>query len=98
MGDTFDPADNAVPDALNPGNEVMAWTEQQAGATVRLDLVRQHGKWTINGHTWDDVVRSGLELVEASATRGDTTPPFARARLQDPGPQRRPAHGSRAGT
>ena len=71
VSDTFDPADNAVPDALNPGNEVMAWTERQAVATVRLDLVRQHGNWTINGHTWDDVVRSGFQLVEATATRGD---------------------------
>ena len=71
VGHDFDPADNSVPEALNPDGGVMALTEQQAVNTVQLNLVRQHGRWTINGHTWDDVVASGFRLVEATATRGD---------------------------
>ena len=71
VDDLFDSSDNTIPDALNPANDVMALTEQQATSTLRLDLVRQHGKWTINGHTWDDVVASGFTLVEATLTLGD---------------------------
>ncbi|WP_374970013.1 multicopper oxidase family protein [Terrabacter sp. BE26] len=71
VGDDFDPADNAVPDRLNPANPVMALTAADAVRTRRLDLVRKHSMWTINGHTWDDVVRSGFRLVEANPAEGD---------------------------
>jgi FtsP/CotA-like multicopper oxidase with cupredoxin domain len=71
VGDDFDPTDNAVPDALNPGNPVMALTESQAVQKRRIDLVRKDGNWTINGHTWDDVVRSKFSLTEADPKNGD---------------------------
>jgi FtsP/CotA-like multicopper oxidase with cupredoxin domain len=71
VGDDFDPADNAVPDQLNPTNPVMALTAGDAVRTRRLDLVRKNSQWTINGHTWDDVVRSRFALVEANPAEGD---------------------------
>ncbi len=71
VGDDFDPTDNSVPDVLNPANRVMSLTADQAVATRRIDMVRQNGRFTINGHTWDDVVRSGHTLVEASPRDGD---------------------------
>ena len=27
--------------------------------------MRKHGEWTINGHTWDDVIASNFTLLEA---------------------------------
>jgi FtsP/CotA-like multicopper oxidase with cupredoxin domain len=71
VGDDFDPADNAVPDQLNPTNPVMALTAADAVRTRKLDLVRKNSQWTINGHTWDDVVRSRFALVEANPAEGD---------------------------
>lgn len=71
VGDAFDSANNTIPDALNPTNPVMALTEQDAIRTRRLDMVREHGRWTINGHTWDDVVKSNFTLTEASPNNGD---------------------------
>jgi spore coat protein A, manganese oxidase len=71
VGDDFDPSDNAIPAALNPGNPVMALTESQAVQKRRIDLVRTNGNWTINGHTWDDVVKSKFSLTEASPHNGD---------------------------
>jgi FtsP/CotA-like multicopper oxidase with cupredoxin domain len=43
----------------------------QAVKTRRFDLVRDHGRWTINGHTWDDVVASGFTKIEADPSSGD---------------------------
>ena len=71
VGDDFDPTDNAVPAALNPDNPVMALAESQAVQKRRIDLVRKNGNWTINGHTWDDVVKSKFSLTEADPKNGD---------------------------
>jgi spore coat protein A, manganese oxidase len=71
VADAFDPANNSVPDALNPDNPVMALQESDAVATRRLDLVRANGLWTVNGHTWEDVEASGFSLVEANPKSGD---------------------------
>ncbi|GAB3078580.1 multicopper oxidase family protein [Pedococcus soli] len=71
VGDDFDPTGNSVPDQLNPTNPVMALQVSDAVATRRIDLVRSNSKFTINGHTWDDVVASGHSLVEASPHDGD---------------------------
>ena len=40
--------------------------------TRRLDLVRKNGHWTINGHTWDDIVASKFTKVLGEARlKGD---------------------------
>ena len=70
VGDAFDPADNEVPAALYPDNPVMNLQPGESVATRRLELVRKHGLWTINGHTWNDVVASGFTLVEGRPAKG----------------------------
>ncbi|MEP6817230.1 MAG: multicopper oxidase domain-containing protein, partial [Marmoricola sp.] len=49
----------------------MALTEGQAVRTRKLAFVREHGQWTSNGQTWDDVVRSGFTKVLADPYRDD---------------------------
>jgi FtsP/CotA-like multicopper oxidase with cupredoxin domain len=71
IGDAFNPTDNAIPDVLNPGNPVMGLTVADAVQTRRFDFVREHGQWTINGKTWDDVVASNFSYVAASPKQGD---------------------------
>ena len=88
----------------------MQVTESEAVRTRRLDFVRANGQWTINGTTWDDVVRSGFTKVLADPTRrrrrdlgaaqplGRLAPPGAHPlhRLQGAQPQRRAAAAARA--
>ncbi|HET7476356.1 MAG TPA: hypothetical protein VFJ97_10115 [Dermatophilaceae bacterium] len=71
VDDPFDPSHNEVPDALNPDNPTVHPSESDATRTRLLDLRRNGGRWTINGCTWDDVVASGYQLVEASPRHGD---------------------------
>jgi FtsP/CotA-like multicopper oxidase with cupredoxin domain len=71
VADDFDLTDNTVPDTLNPDNATMALQPSQAVATRHIALVRENGLWTINGHTWQDVIDSGFTLVEASPRSGD---------------------------
>ena len=63
----FEPDDNAIPDQLNPDQPTMKLTEAQAMRTRQMDFVRKNGLWTINGMTWDDVVRSNFTRVIASS-------------------------------
>jgi FtsP/CotA-like multicopper oxidase with cupredoxin domain len=44
---------NTIPEQLN------------AVATRSFEFIRKHGQWTINGHTWADVIASGFTLLEA---------------------------------
>ena len=67
----FDPADNEIPTRLNPQMRVMKVQESESVATRVFDLVRENGLWTINGTTWEDVVRSGFDKVVANP-RTDT--------------------------
>ena len=62
----FDGADNEIPDPLNPDEPTMLLKESDAKVTRRLDFVRKNGLWTINGTTWDDIVRSNFRQVVAS--------------------------------
>jgi spore coat protein A len=71
VGAAFDPAANTIPDVLNPDNATMALLPSQAVATRHFEFVRDSGLWTINGHTWQDVVDSAFRLVEASPRFGD---------------------------
>ena len=59
-------ANNAVPDVLNPNMAVMGLTEDMAVVNRRLVLERQNGEWTINGHTWRDVIDSGFTFTLAN--------------------------------
>jgi spore coat protein A len=71
VADAFDPTDNTVPDSLNPGNATMNLQPTQAVATRHFEFVRHGGQWTINGHTWQDVIDSGFTMVEARPRSGD---------------------------
>jgi spore coat protein A len=71
VGDAFDPHDNSIPDALNPTNPVMGLQVADAVKTRRFDFARTHGQFTINGRTWDDVVKSGFTYIEADPRHGD---------------------------
>ncbi len=71
VGDAFDPHDNSIPDALNPHNPVMALRVPDAVRTRQFDFARTHGQFTINGRTWDDVVKSGFSYIAADPRHGD---------------------------
>jgi spore coat protein A, manganese oxidase len=61
---------NRIPQLL-AGSEVMELTESMARRTRRMELERKHGMWTINGTTWEDVVRSNFQHVFADPDVGD---------------------------
>ena len=67
----FDPTNNAVPDVLNPANTTMALQPAPGMKTRLFEFVRKGGLWTINGHTWQDVIDSKFTLVEARPISGD---------------------------
>ena len=71
VGDAFDKTNNSVPVVLNQNHPAMQVQEADAVQTRRLDFVRAHGRWTINGKTWDDVVSSGFSSVLANPRIGD---------------------------
>lgn len=71
VGDDVDLAGNAVPDVLMPDNPVMLLRPDQAVRSRTLDLIRTHGKWTINGTSWSDIAASGFTRVEADPHDGD---------------------------
>lgn len=66
VGDATSTEGNSVPDALHPDNPVMLLDPSTATARRRLDLIRTHGQWTINGRTWEDVIQSGFREVVAN--------------------------------
>ena len=105
----FDGTDNEIPAQLNPNQPTMLLKASDATITRRMDFVRKNGLWTINGRTWDDVVRSRFREVAAARGRrrgdlgaaqpvGRLAPPGAHPpdRLQDPQPQRPAAAAARA--
>jgi FtsP/CotA-like multicopper oxidase with cupredoxin domain len=61
-----DTSNNEVPYDLNPFNYTMKLTPADAVKTRRMDFIRKKGGWTINGTTWDDVVRSNYRKVLAN--------------------------------
>jgi spore coat protein A len=71
VADAFPTTDNSVPAQLNPNQPTMRLKESDAVATRKFDFVRVSGKWTINGKTWDDVVRSGYTSVLANPKMDD---------------------------
>jgi FtsP/CotA-like multicopper oxidase with cupredoxin domain len=69
--DESDPTWNRIPDELAPGDPAMNLRESQSLRTRRLEFRRQHGQWTINGETWEDVIASNFQQVIASPGLGD---------------------------
>ena len=56
--------DNAIPAELNPGGgDHGPARRRDAVRTRKFEFVRKHGQWTINGHTWDDVIASNFTLL-----------------------------------
>ena len=60
---------NSVPAVLNANAPAMLVSEADAVVTRRMQFVREHGQWTINGQTWDDVVRSNFNSLLAAPIR-----------------------------
>ena len=60
-----------IPDTL-AGSHVMGLKASDATRRRRLTVRRQNGFWTINGHTWDEVVASNFELLVADPNLGAT--------------------------
>ncbi len=73
------PADGyRIPDRLDRGPEpfadlgaldVMSLDESQATAVRKIRVQRNSGMWTLNGETWDQVVRSGFQRSFADPAR-----------------------------
>ncbi len=72
VDDTFDPANNSVPDVLDLTNPVMTTPVSRSVRTRNYRTKRQGGEWTVNGNTWADVVESGYRFTEARPTYGTT--------------------------
>jgi FtsP/CotA-like multicopper oxidase with cupredoxin domain len=66
VADAFSTAGNSVPATLNPDDPTMLLRPAQATVTRHLEFVREDGQWTINGHTWDDVIRSHFTFLLAN--------------------------------
>ncbi len=65
VGDKFVKTNNSVPSVLNPNQSAMVVPESAAVRTRQFDFVRANSQWTINGKTWDDVIRSRYAEVLA---------------------------------
>ncbi|MGH3355032.1 MAG: multicopper oxidase family protein [Nocardioidaceae bacterium] len=61
---------NRIPGTL-VNSHVMGLTESDAIRTRHLQVERKHGRWTINGRTWDDVIRSRFQEIIADPGLGD---------------------------
>ncbi len=65
VDDAFDPSNNEVPAVLDPECPAMNLQVSESVATRKIPLTRRKGMWAINGHFWDDVVKSNFTLTEA---------------------------------
>lgn len=69
-GEATSKANNSIPDVLNPSNNFyspMKLTEANVtGAGTKLQVIRKHGMWTIDGQTWEDVIESDYKKVVAN--------------------------------
>ncbi|MDT4958011.1 MAG: hypothetical protein QOD31_1810 [Pseudonocardiales bacterium] len=72
VNDAFDPSNNSIPDPLTAPNPTMALRVADAVKTRQFEFKRDGGQFTINGHTWADVVASGFTRIEANPRFGDT--------------------------
>jgi FtsP/CotA-like multicopper oxidase with cupredoxin domain len=66
-----DPTWRRVPDTL-VNSDVMRLRPSEATRERTLRVERKNGFWTINGRTWEDVINSNFQLLEANPTLGAT--------------------------
>jgi spore coat protein A, manganese oxidase len=66
-----DPTWRRIPDTL-VNSDVMRLKESDATRERTLRVQRKNGFWTINGHTWEDVINSNFQLIEANPRLGAT--------------------------
>ncbi len=71
VADSFSMDNNAIPSELVPNQPTLALTESQSVKSRRFDFGRSGGNWTINGTTWEDVVRSRFTRVLADPKFND---------------------------
>jgi len=67
-------ANNEIPQDLNPNMNVMGLTPEMASNKNNprvMRFERGDGHWTVNGHTWEDVVNSDYDLTCATVKRDD---------------------------
>ena len=60
-----------IPNLLS-NSDVMDLRPADATRVRNLRLRRQGGQWTVNGHTWEDVINSQFQLLEANPRLGAT--------------------------
>jgi FtsP/CotA-like multicopper oxidase with cupredoxin domain len=68
---TKDPTWRRIPHTL-ANSEVMRLRPSDATKERTLRVERKNGMWTINGRTWEDVINSNFQLVEANPRLGAT--------------------------
>ena len=65
-----DPNNNEIPSVLNPGTEEfynpMPLKSSQATGQAKLEVIRKNGMWTVNGQTWEDIIKSDYQLTVAN--------------------------------
>jgi FtsP/CotA-like multicopper oxidase with cupredoxin domain len=71
VADPTDLSGNAIPDVLNPKASAMDLTPTPGTRTRRFEFIRVDGHWTINGKTWEDVIKSDYQYVWANPGLGD---------------------------
>ncbi len=72
--DKNDPTSKTIPQALNPGNDVMNLVADKSMKVrnIRVERSDSSQQWMLNGQTWDDVIKSGYTSVLANPNVGDT--------------------------
>lgn len=73
VSEATDTANNEIPAALNPGTgepyNPMQIPESASTGSRKLEVVRKNGQWTVNGKTWEDVVKSDFKFTVADCAR-----------------------------
>jgi spore coat protein A, manganese oxidase len=62
---------DAIPTTLFPDNEVMTLTAASSLRNRYFRLHRENGIWKINGQTWDEVIASSFQHVQANPDLDD---------------------------
>ncbi|MEO5834594.1 MAG: multicopper oxidase domain-containing protein [Nakamurella sp.] len=70
--DKNDPTAKTIPGSLNPGNDIMNLQPDSSMKVRNIRVQRDATTWSLNGETWDDVIKSGYKSVLANPGVGDT--------------------------
>ncbi len=57
---------NNLPAVIDPVSDIMKLTPAMSVATRELRLERSNGAWAVNGTTWDHIIASDFQFVEAT--------------------------------